>query len=59
MSAIVGSGKIPKTEPNVYSADETAGVGIDMETPVSDDYTRSTSEFTGKIPKVTIATRDQ
>ena len=52
----VGSGKIPKTEPNVYSADETAGVGTDMETPVSNDYTRSTSKFTGKIRKVTIST---
>jgi arylsulfatase A-like enzyme len=53
----VGSGEIPKTEPNVYSADETAGVGVDMETPVSDDYTRSTSKFNGKIQKVTISTR--
>jgi arylsulfatase len=53
----VGAGQIPKTEPNVYSADETAGVGVDMETPVSDDYTRATSEFTGKIDKVTIALR--
>ena len=52
----VGSGEIPKTQPNIYSADETAGVGIDMETPVSDDYTRSTSKFTGKIHKVTVST---
>ena len=54
----VGTGQIPKTEPNVYSADETAGVGIDNETPVSDDYTRSSSEFTGRIHKVTISLRD-
>jgi hypothetical protein len=52
----VGSGEIPKTEPNIYSADESAAVGVDMETPVSDDYTRSTSRFNGKIQKVTIST---
>jgi arylsulfatase len=51
----VGSGQIPKTEPNIYSGDETAGVGVDLETPVSDDYTRANSEFTGRIHKVTIA----
>ncbi len=53
----VATGSIPKTEPNVYSADETAGVGVDGETPVSDDYTRATSEFTGTIHKVTISLR--
>jgi arylsulfatase A-like enzyme len=50
----VGTGRIPKTEPNIYSADETAGVGVDAETPVSDDYTRVTSEFTGTIHSVTV-----
>ena len=29
-------------------------VGVDKETPVSEDYTAKTSEFTGKIDKVTI-----
>ncbi len=53
----VGSGKIAKTQPNVYSADETAGVGVDHETPVSDDYTLETSKFTGSIDRVTINTR--
>ena len=50
----VGSGKIGKTQFAVFSADETAGVGIDAETPVTDDYTRETSEYTGKINKLTI-----
>ena len=50
----VGSTKVEKTEFSVFSADETAGVGVDAETPVSEDYTRSTSKFTGKIDKVTI-----
>ena len=50
----VGSTKVAKTEFAVFSADETAGVGVDTETPVSDDYDRATSKFTGKIDKVTI-----
>ena len=50
----VGSGKIAATEFSIFSADEGAGVGIDGETPVSDAYTRATSEFTGTIDKVTI-----
>lgn len=36
------------------SADETAGVGVDMETTVSDEYDRNSSKFTGKIDSVTI-----
>ena len=50
----VGSGKIAATEFSIFSADEGAGVGNDMETAVSDSYDRSTSEFTGKIDTVTI-----
>ncbi len=50
----VGSGKIAATEFSIFSADEGAGVGNDMETTVSDSYTRANSEFTGKIDKVTI-----
>jgi len=50
----VGSVEVPQTEFAVFSADETAGVGVDSETPVSDDYDRETSKFTGKIGKVTI-----
>lgn len=52
----VGTGEIPQTQPNIFSADETAGVGVDMETPVSDDYTLQTSKFTGKIHEVKIST---
>ncbi|MCW8984042.1 MAG: sulfatase-like hydrolase/transferase, partial [Thermoanaerobaculales bacterium] len=50
----VGSGKIAATEAAIFSADESAGVGIDPETPVSDSYNRASSEFTGSIDKVTI-----
>ena len=51
----VGSAKVEKTEFAIFSADETAGVGIDTETPVSEDYNRASSRFTGKIDKVTIS----
>jgi len=50
----IGTGRIEKTEPYIFSGDETANVGRDRETPVSDDYTVKTSKFTGKINKVTI-----
>ncbi len=50
----VGSAKIGATEFSIFSADETASVGVDLETPVSEDYDRATSKFTGKIDKVTI-----
>ena len=55
----VGSGQVPKTQPNIFSADETAGVGVDLETPVTDDYTLHSSRFNGKIHKVTISTSPQ
>ncbi len=50
----VGSIRVEKTEAAMFSADETAGVGVDAETPVTDAYTRATSKFTGRIDKVTI-----
>ena len=50
----VGSAKVARTQFAIFSADETAGVGIDTETPVSEDYTRANSAFTGTIDKVTI-----
>jgi arylsulfatase len=50
----VGSAKVGQTQFAVFSADETAGVGVDEETPVTDAYTRAGSKFTGKIDKVTI-----
>ena len=51
----VGSNKVGKTQFAVFSADETAGVGVDTETPVSEDYDRMSSKFTGTIDKVVIS----
>lgn len=50
----MGSVQIEKTQFAIFSAEETAGVGVDTETPVSEDYNRETSKFTGKIDKMII-----
>jgi len=50
----IASGRIERTQPMIFSADETAGVGIDDATPVTSDYKERDNAFTGKILKVTI-----
>jgi len=50
----VGEGRIERTVPMTFSADETTDVGRESGTPVSPDYTRKTSVFTGKIHWVQI-----
>jgi arylsulfatase len=54
----VGEGRIERTQPAVFSADDTADVGIDLGTPVVDAIgSEARSRFTGRIPRVTIETR--
>jgi arylsulfatase len=51
----VAEGRIARTTANLYSMDEGADVGVDEDTPVSEDYQAGAkSRFTGKIHKVTI-----
>ena len=50
----VAEGRIEKTVPNLFSADETANVGADEETPVTEDYKEHHNRFTGKIHRVTV-----
>jgi len=51
----VGEGRIDHTQPMVFSADETADVGIDLGTPVVEIIgAEKESRFTGSIPKVTV-----
>jgi arylsulfatase A-like enzyme len=50
----VASGRIERTQPAIFSADETAGVGVDDATPVTTDYKERDNAFTGKILKVTV-----
>jgi arylsulfatase len=49
----VGEGRVERTEPMAFSADETTDVGRDSSTPVSAEY-RGKSVFTGKINWVQI-----
>jgi len=50
----VGSGRVDRTEPNVFSADDAADVGVDEGTNVSVAYKERDNRFTGKIEKVVI-----
>ncbi|HEV3384354.1 MAG TPA: arylsulfatase [Gemmata sp.] len=50
----VAEGRIERTQPFIFSADEGADVGQDGETPVTDDYKERDNKFTGKIQKVVI-----
>jgi arylsulfatase len=50
-----GQGRIGRTQPTIFSADETADVGIDLATPVVETIgAEAKSRFTGRIPKLTI-----
>jgi arylsulfatase len=50
----VAEGRIDKTQAFIFSADETADVGVDEATPVTEDYKERDNKFTGKIRKVTV-----
>jgi arylsulfatase A-like enzyme len=51
----VAEGRIERTQPMVFSADETADVGIDLATPVVEAIgAEARSQFTGTIRKVTV-----
>jgi arylsulfatase len=50
----VAQGRIDHTQAIIFSADEGADVGMDSETPVSDDYKPGDNRFTGKIHKVVV-----
>ncbi len=54
----VGEARIERTQPMIFSADETADVGIDLATPVVEAIgSEARSRFTGHIPKVTVELR--
>jgi arylsulfatase len=50
----VASGRVEHTQGMAFSADETAGVGMDDATPVTTDYKERDNAFTGKILKVIV-----
>ena len=53
---VVAEGRIKKTQPLMFSADETADVGLDNQTPVVEGIGigRDETSFTGKIDKITV-----
>lgn len=54
----VAEGEISHTQGMIFSADETADVGIDLGTPVVETVgCEEKSKFTGRIPKITIEVR--
>ena len=50
----VGAGRVEATVPLIFSGDETADVGMDTASPVSDDYAGEGSVFTGTVNWVQI-----
>lgn len=48
------SGRVDQTIPYYFSFDETLDVGVDLSTPVTDDYPVLDNEFTGTIHTVRI-----
>jgi arylsulfatase len=50
----VGQGRVEATQPMMFSGDETADVGRDTASPVSDDYEGEASIFTGTVSWVQI-----
>jgi arylsulfatase len=55
----VAEGRIERTQPGIFSADETADIGIDLGTPVVEAIgAEAKSRFTGRIPKVTVEVRE-
>lgn len=53
----VAEGRIPKTQPFAFSADEGVDVGMDSETTVTDDYKQGANSFTGTIYQVKVDTK--
>jgi arylsulfatase len=51
----VGKGRVERSEPMGYSADEACDVGNDTGSPVSEDYGATGNRFTGRINWVQIA----
>ena len=53
----VGEVRVPRTMPFLYSADEGVDVGVDDETPVTEQYAAGKNAFTGRIDRVIVETQ--
>jgi arylsulfatase len=49
-----GEVRVERTMPFAFSGDEGADVGVDNETPVTEEYAEGNNRFTGRIVKVTV-----
>jgi arylsulfatase len=47
--AEVASGRVERTEPMVFSADETCDVGVEYGSPVTEDYGPRGNSFNGDV----------
>jgi arylsulfatase A-like enzyme len=54
----VGEGRLDRTQPNLFSLDDAADVGMDEGTPVVDDYKPKNTKFTGTIRKVVVNVKE-
>jgi arylsulfatase len=54
--APAGEVRVARTMPFAFSGDEGADVGVDNETPVTEEYAEANNRFTGRILKVTVET---
>jgi arylsulfatase len=51
----VGEGRVDQTEPFLFSVDETADIGYEAGSPVSEDYSPHGNEFSGEVNWVEIS----
>jgi arylsulfatase A-like enzyme len=54
----VGEGRIARTEPFGFSAEDGTDVGVDEGTPVVEDYQPRSGRFTGRIEKVVVEVKE-
>jgi len=57
----LAQGRIDRTQPNLYSADETADVGLDNQTPVAEGIGigRDETRFTGTIKRIVVEVKPE
>jgi arylsulfatase len=54
----IGEGRIARTQPFAFSAEDGTDVGVDEGTPVVEDYQPRSSRFTGTIQKVVVEVKE-
>ncbi len=50
----VGEARVERTMPFAYSGDEGVDVGVDNETPVTEEYKQGANRFTGRIVRIVV-----